>query len=158
MYFIIRELLGILKSVAKDAHLNNHSKTTNYTQNHFLNCIVVCLLYYSFKFSQQSLMAALDFRLLKYWLCPLFKWQDAYFLGAVRPNMVFFSCRMPEKLTRKAGVKVYRWSLCSIFHSEKKPTFETVWSHLQALFNLYSLYKGCFCNFNGLLMWVGETK
>jgi len=28
-------------------------------------------------------------------------------------------------------------------------------SHLEALFSLYFLYKGCFCHLNGLLLWVG---
>ena len=38
-----------LLSVAKDVHLNNHSKTTRYAQNYLLNCFIVCVLYYSFK-------------------------------------------------------------------------------------------------------------
>ena len=36
-------------SVAKDVYLNNRSKTTHYAQDYFLNCFIVCLLYYSFK-------------------------------------------------------------------------------------------------------------
>jgi len=65
----------------------------------------------------------------------------------MRPGTVFFSCRMPEKLTRKAGLKVCGWSLCPVFNLEKKPTLKLAYlnvSHLEDLFSLYFLYKAAF--------------
>ena len=81
----------------------------------------------------------------------------------MRPSTVFFSCKMPEKLTRKAGLEVCGWSLCPIFNPEKKPTFEQKLicmyvNHLEALFSLYFSYKGCFCLLNGLPTWVGAYE
>jgi len=43
----------------------------------------------------------------------------------VRPSTVFFSCRTP---TRKAGLEVCGWSLCTIFNPEKKPTLRAAFA------------------------------
>ena len=54
------------------------------------------------------------------------------------PRAVFFSCKMPEKLTRKVNPEVCGWLLRPIFNPEKKPIFKQEFtcmlSHLEAAF------------------------
>jgi len=138
LYFIICKLLGFPEisclSVAKDVYLNDCSKTTHYTQKYLLNCFIVFLSCYSFKFFQQSLQTVLHFCLHKYGSHLLSKWRDMYSQDIHEAySMLFFDCRTPEKVTRKAGLKVCGWSL------------ET---HLQGcnigFFSLHCLNTGCF--------------
>ena len=41
------------------------------------------------------------------------------FKKPMRPSALFFSCRMPENLTRKAGFKVCGWLLHPVFDWER---------------------------------------
>ena len=112
LYLIIRELLGIpkyvVKCVAKNSYLNNHSKSIHYT--HSLSIVLF------FRNSpQQSLRAALHFRSRKYGSRPLFKRRDTHLLGAYEAQ---YGCRTPEKSTRKAGLE---GGSCAPFLTRKKP-------------------------------------
>ena len=123
LYFIICELLGI-PEIRKDAYLNNHSKTTHYTQNYLLNCFIVCLLYYSFEILPTKPQGCFSFSFAQVRGHSHFSNEICISWVPVRSSMVFFSCRIPEKLTRKAGLRVCGWSLRPIFNPEKKLTFE----------------------------------
>ena len=72
-------------------------------------------------------------------------------------SWVLFSCKTPEKSTRKAGLEVCGWLLCFQPGNETQLQAKAYLyvSNLEALFSLYFLYKDCFCHLNGLLMWVG---
>jgi len=88
------EFLNTLLSVAKDAYLNNCSKSTHYAQNYLLNCFIVCLLYYSLEIlptkPQVSLKSGFHLRSHKYGSRPLFKQWDTHFLGAYETQYSVF--------------------------------------------------------------------
>ena len=69
-------------------------------------------------------------------------------LDAMRPSTLFFSCIMPEKSTRKAGLEVCRWSLHPVFDWERntrsRQNLPVCECNIQALFSLYCLHTGCF--------------
>ena len=58
------EILKYVVNVAKDAYLNNRSKSTHYAQNYLLNCFMVCLLYYSFELLQTKPQVCSSFSLM----------------------------------------------------------------------------------------------
>ena len=66
----------------------------------------------------------------------------------MRPSTLFFSCTMPEKLTRKAGLEVCRWLLHLVFDWERntrsRQSLPVRECNIQALFSLYYFYTGCF--------------
>ena len=116
-----------LLSVAKDVYLNNRSKTTYYTQKYLLNCFIVCLLYNS-----PNKASGLLFIFVRVSTDHARFSNDEIRISWVpmRPSTVFFSCRMPEKLTRKAGLEVCGWPLRSVFNLEKKTTFEQKFTYM----------------------------
>jgi len=88
---------NMLLSVAKDAYLNNCSKTTHYAQSYLLNCIIVDpsskasgLLFVFIRVSTGHAHFPTD-EIRSPWI-------------PMRPSRLFFGCRMPERLTGKAGL------------------------------------------------------
>ena len=73
----------------------------------------------------------------------------------MKPSTLFFSCRTPEKSTRKAGFEVCGWSLRPVFDRERnKESLSVIW----ALFSLYCLHTGCFQASNKRFAHVGAER
>ena len=108
----------MLVSVAKDAYLSNHSKTTHYAQNY----LPIVLFFQNFLNKASRLL----FIFIRVSMGHTHFSNNKIHISwvPVKPSTVFFSCRMPENSTRKAGLKVCGWLLCPVFNLEKKPTFE----------------------------------
>ena len=81
-----------------------------------------------------------------------------HFLGTYEAQYSFFSRKMPEKSTREAGLKAVMPSFQPRKETHLQAKAYLYISHLEALFSLYFLYKGCFCHLNGLFMWVGAYR
>jgi len=105
----------MLLSVAKDANLNNRSKTTHYAQNypaHYAHT-VSSQLFYSLPFvlffqNSPNKVSRLLFILVRVSTGHAHFSNDEIHISWVpmRHSTVFFSCRAPENLTRKAGFEV----------------------------------------------------
>ena len=107
MYFKITWICQNTLSVAKDAHLNNCSKTTHYTQNHLLNCFIVFPSCYSFKILPAKPLGCSSFLFAQVWVMPTFQTTRYAFSGCPWGLVhCFFSCKTPKKSTRKAGFEV----------------------------------------------------
>ena len=113
--WITRNSRNMLLSVAKDVYLNNGSKTTHYTSQLFYSPSIILFFWNSPNKASGLLFIFVCVRM-----------GHAYFFNNVirilGPSTVFFSCRMPEKSTRKAGLEVCGWPLRP--NPEMKSTFK----------------------------------
>ena len=100
-------------NVVKDVYLNNFSKTTHYAQNHLL---LVFPLFFENSSSKASGL---------FFIFVCVSTDHANDEMPIRPSMVVFGCRMPEKSTRKADLKVCELLIHQVFNSGKKLTFKT---------------------------------
>ena len=104
---------NMLSSVAKDAYLINCSKTTHYAQNYLLDCFIVFLSCYS----SSGLLFIFICVSMAYAHFPNDKIRTPWM--PMRPSILFFSCRMPDKLTRKAGFEICGRLLRPVFDWER---------------------------------------
>ena len=149
----------MLLSVAKDAYLNNCSKTTHYAHNYLLNCSILFFL------NSSSKASGLLFIFVHVSTGHAhFPNDEIYtFLGCPWGLVHCFSLvKCLKSLLGKLASKSVdgRYTLFSI----GKETHLRGRAYLcvivkQALFSLYYLYTGCFqASSKGLLMWVRKDK
>ena len=133
----------MLWSVAKDVFLSSHSKTTHYTQNYLLNCFSLSIVLFFQKFSNKAP------GLLFIFICVSMGYATFQMTSA---SMVFFlhlKSWLGKLVSKSVDGRYARFSTGKETHLQTKAYLYV--SHFEALFSLYFLYKGCFCQFNGLL-------
>ena len=70
---------------------------------------IAFLLCYSFKIIPAKPLGCFSFLFTQVWVMPTFQ-TEMYPWMPMRPSTLFFCCKMPEKSTRIAGLKVCGWS------------------------------------------------
>ena len=159
MHFIIHELLGIPEICTKNAYFKQLHQSTNYLQKYLLDC----LSYYSWKFFQQSLQAALHFRSRK-WVMPTFQMMRYKFSVSLTGLLQCYSVEEHQKSPRWKSDLMSMASCHTCFWLGKEPTFEPKLTSAVAFVRFFGPLSRAYRLYlllTKLLIWVslyGQTK